>query len=466
MFIPEEVIANHRSLSDVSARFLEYVKEIPDFFKQENFPHKNYPDTYQVFKKYPLQPWPFLVGPEFLSVLARAAVEVPKLVKSLPERIFGNDPQKIAAYYGVADVGLVGMHFSPPSGLKDCVSRGDFILGNQGLMCLELNVTTLLGGWQSHFLKDAYLSNPLLARFVKDSGCQFQSVDPLLALLRHLFRTSLKAGLAQSGYLNIGFAIQDGDHDLSTFLELINSYYRQILEESGTGVIGKIWGTSYSSGYHERSGCLFFKTTRIHVVLEYTGLKIRPHCIYRLFKSGAIGLYNPPVSWFLGDKRNLALLSRHRDSDLFDEKERAVIRDHIPWSHELEAGEAQFRGSAIRLPEYLFENRGDFVIKKGKSFRGDDVHIGTSMSREAWRERVLTATKEGNWVVQEYLSSKPFLAQYGKDGHALFDLVWGIFGFGSEFGGGWIRMLPKSDKGGSIINSAKGAMEGIILTVS
>ena len=67
----------------------------------------------------------------------------------------------------------------------------------------------------------------------------------------------------------------------------------------------------------------------------------------------------------------------------------------------------------------------------------------------------------GDWVVQEYIQSRPYLFQAGRYGCSPHDVVWGPFVFGSTYAGTILRVQPKSIDG--IVNLSRGATEGILL---
>ena len=67
-------------------------------------------------------------------------------------------------------------------------------------------------------------------------------------------------------------------------------------------------------------------------------------------------------------------------------------------------------------------------------------------------------------LLQEYVTSRPYLFQCGDRGWARHQAVWGTFSFGGTYGGGFLRLLPL-DRGPEIINSARGATEGLIFEV-
>lgn len=48
---------------------------------------------------------------------------------------------------------------------------------------------------------------------------------------------------------------------------------------------------------------------------------------------------------------------------------------------------------------------------------------------------------------------------------AIHDTVWGLFCFGTAYGGGYLRMILRGGLSG-VINSARGAIEGVLVETS
>jgi hypothetical protein len=96
--------------------------------------------------------------------------------------------------------------------------------------------------------------------------------------------------------------------------------------------------------------------------------------------------------------------------------------------------------------------------------QGRGVHLGKSETPEAWRRLLDEAAGSGKMLLQEYVASRPYLYQHGGRGCAPHQVVWGTFSCGGTYGGGFLRMLPLAS-GPGVINSARGATEGLIFEV-
>jgi hypothetical protein len=66
-------------------------------------------------------------------------------------------------------------------------------------------------------------------------------------------------------------------------------------------------------------------------------------------------------------------------------------------------------------------------------------------------------------VVQEYQECVPYCFQTGS-GAARHDMVWGLYTFGSRFGGAYLRLAPAGWADGRV-NGSQGADVGAVLEV-
>ncbi|MCP4153049.1 MAG: hypothetical protein GY757_35280 [bacterium] len=95
--------------------------------------------------------------------------------------------------------------------------------------------------------------------------------------------------------------------------------------------------------------------------------------------------------------------------------------------------------------------------------KGEGVVIGKSVLQAQWEEHVAGALGAGNWLVQEYVETPPLMYQLG-DGCALHESIWGLFAFGENFGGGFLRVMPVEGSSG-VINTAQGARLSVLFEV-
>ncbi len=452
-------------LSPAAQSFLAWVAREPD--RQRHIDHLagEYPDWLRVHggKFYPLQSWPTFVGAEKLAEIERATVELTRLVRAIPERLFDNDHRRMAAYYGFRHEALISLLLEPPNALDGMLVRNDYVDSPSGMQCVEVNAGQI-GGWQLRYFEQSYRTHPLIVQFLAEEGLAASYRDPVATLVQHVIAHNLGKPTTAGGALNVVIVVPQLGAAMAHSRGELDQVYRGVLAASGTGLTGTLLLATFAD-LSVREGEVWHAAERlpVHAVVELSPQQT-PEPIFRCFKAGRVSLYNGPINTLAGDKRNLALLSEHAESPIFTAAERAVLRDCLPWTRLVAAGPATWRGVTMPLPDLLIAEREDFVVKPCFGTQGQGVVLGSLAAPEAWSRLVHRAVAQGGWLAQERIDSRPYLYQSGNRGQAVHDVVWGTFCFGDTYGGGFLRMVPHGT-GDGIINAARGAEEGILLEV-
>ncbi|HEY6324509.1 MAG TPA: hypothetical protein VJA16_23430 [Thermoanaerobaculia bacterium] len=445
----------HQELSEVDLRFRQLARRDEELKRRATFPAVNAQTPYFQFRR---QLWPTFAGRRWVRDFAAASVGVNDLVRSVPARIFGNDPAALARFYGI-DEDQARLALTTPDGLAGAVGRADFVASRNGFWCVELNLTACLGGWETGLVAPMLLEVPALARFIAAEGLAVGYSNTVRLLLAHVVRHALAAGLAETA-VNVAVLCPRAVAG-SPYAPLLAREYAATLAGSEPAVTGTI-GMCVLSDLAERGGRLWWGERRLHAVIQWI-LGPSDSAVVRCFKAGNLHLYNAPLGPLLSDKRTLALLSERAESSVFTAAERRIIREHIPWTRLLAAGETTFAGERVALADFVLARRHDLVLKKGQSAGGEAVIIGRFTAAADWRSAVAATLAAGDWIVQEYVESLPFLFQDGAAGCSPHDVVWGPFVFGDTYAGTILRLQPKTL--GGIVNLSREATEGIILEV-
>lgn len=484
--ISQEVIKNHEYLSGCSRLFMEFVSRNPDSLKSDQYDMLELND-----KLFQLQPWPTFINRETRKEMAAASIRMFNLIKSVPARLFGNDYEAIGRYYEIP-VNLVRYFLDGVSepDIDNLVGRGDFILGQDGLKCLEYNINTNLGGLQLPLWESLYLNTPIISGFLEQNNIRIFNQNLFAVLLEYLLHAALKRFANGWPEMNIVIAVPyyAQEQALAAEERYYNSVYRKILADHGS-----LKGEVFLCGYPQlevAEGRVYYKGRRIATLVEwYQGFVPSP--IRDVFKAGNILIYNGAVAWLLSAKSNLVLLSESADSELFTGEERSWIKQHIPWTRRVGGGQTSYRSEKIQLEKFLISNRENLILKPSMGYGGKDIYIGRHTSQSAWRDLTTIALKPENWfhlpvgqhiteeqwtdivksaqmvknwVVQEYVESVPYVYQWGENGCAEHSAVWGYFIFGNRYAGSWLRVLPKiHDRG--IINCHQGARVSVVFEV-
>jgi len=451
--------STHRNLSALDLKFREVAKDSPEFLDRAHFQVQG--ETKKLLH-YRLQSWPTFVGTEKLTELKRVGIEVSRLIRSVPERIFHSDPVKLADFYGLASPGLAAVLFDPPTGAETMLSRGDLIATASGLKCIEWNFTPSLGGWDTTIITSQLLAASPTARFIESEGLRAAFTDTMLEMFRFVIEDLRSKGIVDSGDLTIAFVTHSGEvPSIAGGLDYFDRELQRTIEAIGLDLHGQTVACTVEDLMPAGDG-LRLEGRRIGAVIELGGNGTPPH-VYRQFKGDLVGLYNGPLGLILSNKRNVALLSQHAASGAFAAEERAIIEAHVPWTRLVAPGEIDYEGETHSLAELLIGRQEQFVLKDAGSYGGAGVVLGRFVSPETWRQTLDNALAQGNWVVQEILESLPYLYQSGDYGCSIHDVIWGPFVFGERYAGVVLRMQP--NMAGGAVNLSLSATEGIVLEV-
>jgi hypothetical protein len=456
--LSDELRSVHAGLSEVDLRFRELASVDPELLDRQTFRGLDRWSALLTFKR---QPWPTFISRAKSAELEAMSLGVSRLVRAIPERVFRNDPARIAQAYRLAE-NVARFILQPPNGIAAMLSRGDFVHGRSGFKCVEFNMSSSIGGWETGPLAGMLLQIPPIERFLREAGIQARYQDTLRITLVHVLRRAVEAGLVDDGEINTLFTAREAlplSHP--EVIEFLDREYQAALAEVDPSLRGTLWFNSYA-GLSEQDGELYAKGRKIRCVIErhvYASERIT----VRLAKLGRIHLYNGPATRILSDKTNIAILSEHEESPLFSEEEREVIRRYIPWTRQVVPGPTRFRGETAPMDRMLLSHREETVLKKARSFGGYDVILGRFSTPGDWEKAVARAFSDGDWLAQEYVESLPYLFQAGRHGCSPHDVVWGPFVSGSTYAGTILRVQPKALEG--IVNLSQEATEGILLEV-
>jgi hypothetical protein len=286
----------------------------------------------------------------------------------------------------------------------------------------------------------------------------------LTTFCEHMIDDALDCGVIEAGgELNVVMAVkepltEDGRRQAA-------EVYAELLRRTGRGVTGQLWLSDAPAEEPTFRGLdVYMGERRVHVFYKYD-LKPFPEQVLRAQLAGGIRFYNGGLARMWHDKRNLALLSENEGLEAWKEEDRALIRDHIPWTRLVSPRATTWRGTEVQFPGFLLDHRDDMVLKRGLGLAGEAVHVGRYLAPDAWEARVREAMEEGGWIAQEWMESKPYVYP-PRPGAAPVShtVIWGLFCTGSRYGGGCLRMLPQG-AGEGIVNGSRGACEGAILEI-
>ncbi len=157
-----------------------------------------------------------------------------------------------------------------------------------------------------------------------------------------------------------------------------------------------------------RGGEVYYENHRIDIVyrdyevrelaeMETQGQNVRP--MKHLFRQ------NQVISSMAGDfdhKSCFEVLTDPQFSQYFTMDERNVFRRHVLWTRLIHEGRTTDpTGELVDLLEFIRDNREILVIKPNRSYGGESILIGPSVTQREWDEAIERAVHEpGGWVTQ------------------------------------------------------------------
>jgi hypothetical protein len=459
MELADHAAEAHRALSYYSIKFLDFVEKNPGSLIRSNYSRlleKNDESTLN-------QPWPTFISRSLRNRMETCSLSVFKLIKSIPQRFFGNDAMKISRYFEIPpDTIKRQLDGINDAYLDNLLGRGDFIFSPAGLKCLEYNIGGNVGGWEIGMLESLSMSVPPVAKFLQDADVKIYNENVITILMAHLTDAALKQFPDPGPELNIAAATPYLTGDSGMIAAYFNQLYGETLAARGSHLKGNIVFCHYEH-LNVAGQYLYYNGKRIHSLIErYKGFV--PPAIMEVFKAGNVLLYNGPIQTLLSDKFNIALLSEHEDSDLFTADEKETIKKYIPWTRKIAPGKITVGSDTFDTENYIISNRSDLVLKPSQGMAGEGILIGRNTPAQEWEKAIKRALVSKTWLVQEYIESYSYMYQWGEKDYKEHHAVWGFLVFGSLYAGILLRLLPVENRSG-VINTHQGAEQSVVFEV-
>lgn len=459
IFGSEEKVLQGR-LSQAAVQFLDYVEEHPELLGKNTFEavqkrQKTYP--------FDIQPWPILVDQKWVGEMSECAVAIDRLTKSLFQRYFHDDTARISAFLSLKEE-EVGLMFSKPNGMAEAISRADCLLAKDGFKCMELNCGSNLSGWEMDYLGKTVLMDAANQAFFKEYGLKVSYRKSIQAVMGHLVALGCRHDTFDGKTLNVAVtlpALHEGVYSDIHNPWIYKNAFMEELARQRPGVRGRLL-PCHISDIKTEGDRLSVHGHQLNAIYEQHG-DATPFSVIRASKAGGVELVTGPASALLLDKRLLALLSQYARGGMFDDQERALIEKYLPWTRLANTKEIDYGGQQVSMADLLANHKENLVLKDGTSGGGKGVYVGRYCPADRWEAAAREAMADSRFIVQEFISSEPFVFQNGEDGYCPQDLAWGFVTVNGSFEGAYLRMMPVG--AGGIVNAAQGASEGVALEI-
>lgn len=136
------------------------------------------------------------------------------------------------------------------------------------------------------------------------------------------------------------------------------------------------------------------------------------------YRAGAICMVNSFRGKLVHKKAVFAVLTNEKYAGLFDDRELALINEHVPWTRVFRDEETQNAGEIIDLVEWTRRNSEKLVLKPNDDYGGHGIYIGWNSTPSEWDEAIKTALATGDYLVQERVKTakEMFPMLFGYDG--------------------------------------------------
>ncbi|MAA92933.1 MAG: hypothetical protein CML22_14070 [Rheinheimera sp.] len=411
---------------------------------------------------YPFASWPLILSSERIKEIARFVEFFPKVLLKVIKETFGNNAQALANYVNeplfICEM-MLNMGVDP----KDMLIRHDIIISGQKIKLLEVNAGSTIGGWQLDWLAGSFLR--VLQAFPETALWNVKS-RPIVENLFTALVASIKRIKGPGATGNIVMAVMSANHDNDEFVDdailFFDEQFR--LARKGSFPNGKLSiCRDVSDLEFKPGGDVFMNGEIVDAFFIPVGdtMQGQDKLYYQLTSSSLrnkLVFPDSPHRLILGNKNLLALMHEALYKIELTDEERKLITENIPWGAKLNSKEANWQSEKVELRPFLMEKQHSLVIKKAHSFQGLDVFIGKDCSPEEWQEIIEKYGDDNDWLVQEYCKPDAVSVCHPQDGIVGARAVWGIFDFGNQYSGAFIRAATIGMNDG-VINSARGAIE-------
>lgn len=389
------------------------------------------------------------------------------LIASMPHVLYRalrarfNDSRAIAEYFGWPEL-ISHILGQAPVDPRDLLIRYDAVLDAGGLRLLENNCGSSAGGWQDDYFQPQMRTR--LARLAQSHASSFGYRPILQSLFNALAGgISRRKPAGASGNLLVHWTLSPGGPNLADFRDSLQSAYDAVkpssladgrivlfreFEEIGFTAAGEV------TAHGEIMDALLLGDRPVTDIPQaMLNRLIAAHLREQLL------FPDSPLHALLSDKGLLALMHECRTAGLLDAADCALIERYVPWTARLLDEEVLLEGVRVPLIRRVLAQKDDFVIKKFDSSSGRDVVVGRHTDAATWERMIRSyAVPQTRWIVQQFCAPSLLDLPDAELGVVPHPLIWGIFSYGGEYAGAFVRTDRALGRRG-VINSATGATE-------
>jgi len=278
-------------------------------------------------------------------------------------------------------------------------ARADAFLLPGSLQFAEYNGESPAGAGYSQGLAEVFDETPLMARFRERYDAQmYRPVERLLEALLASYREW--GGTSRAPHI----AIVDW-REVPTFSEF--EMLRDAFTAAGIPtIVSDPRDLEFQHGVLRAGGQAIDLVYRRVLINDIVA---RPHecrTLLAAYERHAVCMANSLRCKIPHKKAFFAILTDERRTGLLNEREREIVRRHVPWTAVVREGRIGRDGQDLDLVPYLRRERERLVIKPNDEYGGTGVTLGWETTEADWDAAIARALsgREGAWVAQERIA--------------------------------------------------------------
>lgn len=402
---------------------------------------------------------PLIISKDWVDEFSAFVESYPAVVKRAIAVMF--DGSEAFSFYLNESEMLYSLFFEIDMNPAELIIRYDLYSDGPVVKMLEVNVGTVIGGWQLDRLEKNCRQQISTFEQQNDTELAYRTISTGMFTC---IIDSIKAikGNNTSGVILVGTSAQRTPEWLSLEQCMVEQFEKVKPAYYDHGRLVFIHDLSQLN--FDDSNQVFYQDIVIDALFTTTPEmedQRQGHINIQLcsaYLAGNLAYPDSPFHRLFGNKLLMPLLHEFKQHPAATASEISFIDRHIPWAVRL---------SSLKTPQKLaklqqiLDKPEDYVLKKNASSKGDDVVIGKDTDKNLWAQRINQALDEKDWLIQQFCMPSSFYLPDNGEPMVQANLVWGVFSFNNQYSGVYGRAMP-SDKGG-VINQARGAFAMVVL---
>ncbi|QYO66222.1 hypothetical protein [Leptolyngbya sp. 7M] len=177
------------------------------------------------------------------------------------------------------------------------------------------------------------------------------------------------------------------------------------------------------------NGKLWFGGVAIDVIYkrllvnEYLPIMDEAPALLEAYRAGAVCMVNSFRGKLIHKKAIFSVLTNEKYAKLFNGTETEAIAAHVPWTRKFREERTLNAGNEIDLVEWTRSNSSKLVLKPNDDYGGHGIYIGWNSSEAEWDAAIAAALADGDYLVQERVSTAKEMFPMIFDEHGKWGMV-------------------------------------------